>query len=95
MSSSPESIGSALQSLFRQLGMTKRIQQFDVLNSWESIVGEKIASVTTPRRIVNGVLFVDVKTASWRNELALRKNQILEKVRQHAGKKLVRDIRFH
>ena len=95
MSMAPQSIGSALQQLFRQLGITKRMRQYDVLNAWESIVGPRIAGVTSARKIVNGVLFVDVQTATWRHELAMRKPQILERINKYAGRTVVKDIRFH
>jgi predicted nucleic acid-binding Zn ribbon protein len=95
MSSGPVALGIALQNLFRQLGMTKKLQSFDVITGWEQIVGERIAKVTVPRKVSNGVLFVDVKTASWRNELAMRKTEILEKVHRFVGRKILKDIRFH
>jgi predicted nucleic acid-binding Zn ribbon protein len=95
MSSSPVPLAAALQNLFRQLGMTKKLREFDVITSWEQIVGERIAKMTIPRKVSNGVLLVEVKTGSWRNELAMRKTEILEKVHRHAGRKILKDIRFH
>jgi len=94
MSSSPQAIGAALQTLFRHLGIATRMRQYDLLNAWETIVGQKIASVAIARKIVNGVLFVDVSTASWRNELAMRKPEILARIKAHTGRSIVRDIRF-
>jgi len=95
MSSGPQPLGAALQSLFRQLGITNKLQAYDVITTWEDIVGEKIASVATPRKVVNGVLFVEVKTGSWRTELSMRKQEILDKVHRRTGRKILRDIRFH
>ena len=95
MSSGPQSLGAALQSLFRQLGITKRIQAYDVITRWEEIVGERIAGVAIPRKVVNGVLFVEVKTGSWRTELVMRKQEILDKVHRRTGRKILKDIRFH
>jgi predicted nucleic acid-binding Zn ribbon protein len=94
-SSRPRTLGDAIQELFRQLGVTKRLQQYDVLNQWGDIVGERIASVTTARKIENGILFVDVKTAPWRAELALRKRDILERIRIRTGRTILKDIRFY
>ncbi len=95
MSSGPQPLGVALQHLFRQLGITKKMQAYDVLTTWQEIVGEKIASVATPRKVVNGVLFVEVKTGSWRTELSMRKQEILDKVHRRTGRKILKDIRFH
>lgn len=95
MSSEPQAIGAALKGLFRQLGMTKKLQAYDVITGWEAIVGARIASVAVPKKVVNGVLFVEVKTGAWRTELSMRKHEILGSIHRHVGKKILQDIRFH
>ena len=95
MSSEPQAIGAALKGLFRHLGITRKMQGYDVITGWETIVGTKIASVSSPKKIVNGVLFVEVRTGAWRTELSMRKQEILEKIHRQVGKKIVSDIRFH
>ena len=92
---SPQPISRALQELLQHLGIAGRLRQYAVLMSWESIVGEQIARVSVARKIENGILFVDVKTASWRQELVMRKPEIMEKIHRTTGKKILKDIRFH
>jgi predicted nucleic acid-binding Zn ribbon protein len=87
-------IGVALEELVRRLGMTKTLSQYDVLTSWQDIVGEQIARVTVPERIHNGILFITVATASWREELSMRRKEILERINKAAGKNSVKEIRF-
>ena len=91
----PQPISRVLQALLQHLGIARKLQQYGVLMSWESIVGEQIARVSVARKIENGILFVDVKTASWRHELAMRKPEIMEKIHRTTGKKILKDIRFH
>lgn len=93
-SRAPRAVGVLLQELVNELGIGQTLRQYNVITSWPSIVGEKIAGVTTPQRIENGILFVQVSTAPWRAELAMRRMEILEKVNTAAGKKVIRDIRF-
>jgi predicted nucleic acid-binding Zn ribbon protein len=80
--------------MVRDLGIDQTLQQYNVLTSWASIVGEKIARVTMPQRIENGILFVQVSSAPWRAELTMRRMEILEKVNAAAGRQVVREIRF-
>ena len=94
-SASPSLLGDMIQKMFGQLGLTKRLQQYTVVTSWESIVGDRIARVTTPRKVQNGVLFVDVKTGPWRTELVMRKGEIMKKIRQSVGRSVLKDIRFY
>jgi len=90
----PISAGAALQDLVRQLGIGRTLAEYDVLTSWERLVGEQIAKVTSPERFENGVLFIAVVSAPWRAELSLRRLEIKEKINARAGKNIVKDIRF-
>ncbi len=90
----PEPFAHALDSAVRQLGITKKMQQAVVLGSWSEIVGEHIARVTEAERIENGILFVKTLNAPWRNELTMRRLEILEKINNAVGAKVVKEIRF-
>ncbi|MGB2958053.1 MAG: DUF721 domain-containing protein [Bacteroidota bacterium] len=90
----PVSAGAALRDLVRQLGIGRTLAEYDVLTSWESLVGGQIARVTTPQRFENGVLFISVATAPWRAELSLRRLEIKQRINARAGRDIVKDIRF-
>jgi predicted nucleic acid-binding Zn ribbon protein len=89
-----KSVGSALEELTKSLGINKKLQEYDAVVHWEEIVGEQIAKMTTAMRIVKGVLFVQVKTSTWRNELTLRKKEIINKINLETGTNAVKDIKF-
>ena len=76
------------------MGITRTIKQYDVINMWESIVGDQIAKVTTVQRIDNGVLFINVATAPWRAELTMKRTEIMEKINHAVGRHIVKEIRF-
>lgn len=90
----PEQVALALDKFVHQLGITKKMKQFSVITSWAEIVGEQIARVTEADRMENGILFVKTATAPWRNELTMRRMEIMEKVNAAAGSKVVKEIRF-
>jgi predicted nucleic acid-binding Zn ribbon protein len=87
-------ISLAIDELISNLGIEKKLQEYDAVLYWESVVGEKIAKTTRAMRILKGVLFVQVKTSVWRNELTLRKKEILNKLNNAIGADVVRDIKF-
>jgi predicted nucleic acid-binding Zn ribbon protein len=91
---SPKELRVALQELTESLGIRKTLRQYDVITSWEVIVGEAVARVATPVRLENGVLFVHVASAPWRAELSMRRIEILGKIQEHTGPRVVREIRF-
>jgi predicted nucleic acid-binding Zn ribbon protein len=87
-------IGSALDELMKGLVIQKKIQEYDAVVYWENVVGERIAQMTTATRILQGVLFVHVKTSTWRNEHTLRKKEIIDKLNVVLGSSVVKDIKF-
>jgi predicted nucleic acid-binding Zn ribbon protein len=51
--------------------------------------------VTVATRISKGILFVRVKTSAWRNELSMRKEEIIRRINAALGEEIVTDIKFH
>jgi predicted nucleic acid-binding Zn ribbon protein len=90
----PVVVGDALRKLTGSLGITTRLSEYDVLTGWDRIVGEQIARVSTAERIEHGILYVGVRSAAWRNELTMRRQEILERIHRTTGRKVVREIRF-
>jgi predicted nucleic acid-binding Zn ribbon protein len=90
-----KAIGPALDELIGGLGIKKKLQEYDAVVFWEMVVGKQISKMTTARRITQGVLFVHVKTSTWRNELTLRKKEIIDKLNTAIGFDVVKDIKFH
>jgi predicted nucleic acid-binding Zn ribbon protein len=91
---SAKSVGQALTELTQTLGIQNKLQQYEAVTQWAAIVGARIAAQTEAVRIENGVLVVRVKTAVWRNELNMRKQEILEKLNKTIQHEVVKDIRF-
>lgn len=90
----PLELRSALNNLVHDLGITRRLREYDVVTLWDKIVGEQIARVATAQRVDQHVLYVAVPSASWRAELTMRKREIIEKINHAVGHSVVRDIRF-
>ncbi len=89
-----KSVRAALDDLVGNLGIQKKLKEYDAVRFWDDIVGDHIAKATTPVRIVQGVLVVKVKTSAWRNELTLQKKALMERLNAAIGERVVKDIRF-
>ena len=89
-----KTVGNALDELLGDLGIGAKLQEYDAVVLWEKVVGERIAQMTTAVKITQGVLFVRVKTSTWRNELLLRKDQIRDRLNEFIGRDVVKDIKF-
>jgi predicted nucleic acid-binding Zn ribbon protein len=91
---SPQSLGSVIDALVRQLGIQTKLKQYDILDVWGSIVGPQIASVTSIDKIEKNVLVVKVTAAPWRTELTFRRSEILDKIHAAMNSDAIKDIRF-
>ncbi|SRR5581483_2498172 len=89
-----QSVGDALGAVMRKLGLSERLTEAQIMNAWRDIVGDWFALHTAPSAIRNGVLFVQVIQPTVHCELQNLKLQILQKLKQRFGAKMIRDIKF-
>jgi predicted nucleic acid-binding Zn ribbon protein len=89
-----QTLGDVLKGLVQDLGISERIGEYDAVLQWEVIVGEHIAKVAQAERISQGVLVVRVKTSTWRQELNMRKGEMIGLLNRALGGDVVKDIRF-
>lgn len=88
-------IDIALDELVNNLGIKSKLKELDAIINWDTVVGKQISQMTTAMSIIKGVLFVHVSTSTWRNELTLRKKEIINKLNDSIGTGIVKDIKFH
>ena len=92
--SSPTKLSEGIAAVLLELGMGKKIRQYEVFNLWESIVGEQIAKVAVAERISGSKLFVRVSRATWRNELIFLKQELITKINRALNEEIISDIIF-
>ena len=86
------SLGDVLSQLVKDLGFEKKFEEMQVIAQWPDVVGRQIASHTHAVSCEGGKLFVEVASASWRQELFYMKADILKRLNHGAGQKIVQDI---
>ena len=87
--------GDLLPNLMQQLGLSERLRENEVIDAWKAIVGEFIATHSQPISLRAGVLFVRVLQPALHYQFEqISKADILRKLKQRFGSKIVRDIRF-
>jgi predicted nucleic acid-binding Zn ribbon protein len=84
-----------LPKLMQRLGLKERLHEVEVLEAWGKIVGEFIAAHSAPVALREGVLYVRVLQPALHYELEqISKIDILRKLKQRFGGKIIRDVRF-
>jgi hypothetical protein len=93
--SSPEKIGAIVDSVLSERGYLIICKELSVLRAWPSIVGESLRNITECTRVEQGVLYVRVVSAPWRQEIVFMKQQLLSKIRRETGCATIKDIVFY
>lgn len=88
----PNSIGAIIQQWLRDNGLDNKLKEQSVPTYWVEIVGETIAKHATVDRIDKGIMFISVQSATWRNEIMLRREEIKRKVNERFGAEVVQEI---
>jgi hypothetical protein len=86
-----EPLGRVMQSL----GLGDRLREEEVKRAWKEIVGEFLSGHSTPFSLQNGILIVRVLQPTLHYELdRVWKPQLVQKLKQRFGARVVRDIKF-
>jgi predicted nucleic acid-binding Zn ribbon protein len=84
-----------LPNLMQRLGLKERLHETEVADAWSNIVGEFIAAHSAPVALREGILYVRVLQPALHYELEqVSKMDILRKLKQRFGGKIIRDVRF-
>jgi predicted nucleic acid-binding Zn ribbon protein len=89
-----ESIGKVLKRTFTNLGLDRKIREFEAVQVFAEVVGEKIAAKAQAVQIDRGVLTVRVASSAWRQELNYTKAEMIDKLNARLGDTVVTDIYF-
>jgi hypothetical protein len=86
------SLAEAVNDYIREMNIGDKLSEAGVINSWEEIVGRAISSRTTKIYIKDHVLYVHLNSSVVRNELLMLREALREKLNQHAGAEVIKEI---
>ena len=89
-----EKLDTAIKDFLINTGLENGVNQQRALIVWPKIVGTKIAENTAAELVDFNILTIKVKNSTWRNELYLKKDIILEKLNKELGPNTIKELRF-
>ncbi|MDI6753971.1 MAG: DUF721 domain-containing protein [Thermodesulfobacteriota bacterium] len=90
----PVSLGEVLKIYFRDNGLKGKLEEQKILDIWEAVVGDAVATRTQPIRVKNRVLYVTVSNSVWMQQLHFMKELIIKKLNERTGSDFLQDLRF-
>ncbi len=88
----PNSLSEVLAMLVNKKGWHDQYFQAKLANKWQNIVGDKIALETSIDSLKDGILTIRTQSSTWRTELTLRANQLIQKINEELQSDVVEKI---
>jgi len=92
--SNTQSISSVLKSYVRENNLERKLNELDLIKSWEEVMGKTVSRYTGNLYIQNSTLFVETTSPVVRNELLMMKEEIRVRLNEIVGEELIKTIIF-
>lgn len=87
-----EPVGGVILQYLREYGLETPLNEYRLIQAWEKVVGPAVSRYTKDLRIYNQVLFVTVTSAALRNELLMRRTELVSRLNTEAGAQVITKI---
>lgn len=88
----PHSLAESLQELVENRDWRQGIAEGTLFSDWQKIVGDEIASHSTPITLVDGRLTIRTTSTAWATQLHLMQGDLLKTISSSAPGALVEEI---
>jgi len=88
------SLKEAIEQLIRAYGISDKLLETTLIDSWEEVVGGVYAAHTQNMRVKAKKLFVQLDSPALRQELMMQRSELVKKLNNKVGKKVIEDIVF-
>ncbi len=86
------SLQDAIQQFLLKSRLKSGIQAVRIEEVWEQLMGKTIAKYTDKIQIINHTLFITTAVAPLKNELLYQKENIIQKVNEAMGEKVIKEV---
>lgn len=87
-----EQVGGVILQYLREFGLETPLNEHRLLQAWDKVLGPAVSRYTKELRIYNQVLFVTITSAALRNELMMRRTELVSRLNAEAGAQVIIQI---
>lgn len=92
--SKPARLSEQIFKVISGLGHGSTFLGWRVVDQWSAIVGDEIASQSQAQRFAEGTIYVRVENPVLRQNLSMKQEMFLEKIKEFTGRTVVQRIYF-
>lgn len=85
-------LGEVIRECLRDLQIERKLKEVGLIRQWESLMGKTVALRTEKIYIRNRVLYIQVTSSVLKNELLMMRQEIIVRLNENAGEKLIDQI---
>jgi predicted nucleic acid-binding Zn ribbon protein len=85
-------LGDALKQFVQNSKLKNGIRAAQIEEVWQELMGATIAKYTDKIYIFDQKLFIETSVGPLKNELGFQKQQIIERVNEKMGEKIITDV---
>ncbi|PWG79429.1 DUF721 domain-containing protein [Pararcticibacter amylolyticus] len=89
-----KSLKEAIEQMLRVYKLKRRFDETALIAAWPEIMGNAVANRTRQLYIRERKLFIRLESSVLKNELVMIRTQILDKMNEKAGSKVLDEIVF-
>jgi len=93
--SNTEQIGDVIRQFMRQEGIETPYNQFRLVQSWPSVMGENVAKLTGDIFIKNQTLFVQIKSPVLKQNLMMDHRGLARRLNEYVGAQVIEDVKCY
>jgi predicted nucleic acid-binding Zn ribbon protein len=86
------SLAEAMKDYIREMNLEGKLNEIELIDSWEETVGKAIASRTSKIYIKDKVLYIHLNSSVVRNELLMLRQGLKDRLNEAAGSEVIKDI---
>jgi predicted nucleic acid-binding Zn ribbon protein len=90
----PQSLESVLSEVIANRNWSKGVAEGSLFSDWVQIVGQEIATHTTPISLVDGKLTIQSSSSAWATQMRLMQSDLLKTISTTAPGALVKELIF-
>lgn len=85
-------MGDLLEEFFKRPYIAAKVAEGRLPETWRSIVGDRVADLTTELRLERHILHVRIQSSVLRQELFMQRDALREEINKRSGVRLVNAV---
>jgi hypothetical protein len=90
--SQTQKISDVIRDCLKELQIDRKLKEVNLVAQWENMMGRMVAMRTERIYIKSRILYIHVTSSVLKTELLMMRSEIINKLNENAGEKLIESI---